>query len=160
MVETQKIDIKKTPKSRLSQINFNDIPFGKVYADHMFMADYKHGDWNNLRVIPYGPMLVSPATPAIHYGQSIFEGLKAYKNERNEALIFRPIDNWKRMNISAERMCMPYLPEDIFMDGIRTLMSWTAHGYLLRMAVLFTFALLCFQQMNTLAYDLRMTSPL
>jgi len=123
MVETQKIEIQKTTKSRLSQVDFRDIPFGKVYADHMFMADFRDGDWKNLRVVPYGKMQVSPATPAIHYGQSIFEGLKAYKNEQNEALVFRPLDNWKRMNISAERMCMPYLPEDIFMEGMRTLID-------------------------------------
>ena len=123
MVETQKIEIQKIAKSRLSQVDFRDIPFGKVYADHMFLADFRDGDWKNLRVVPYGKMLVSPATPAIHYGQSIFEGLKAYKNDQQEALVFRPLDNWKRMNISAERMCMPYLPEDIFMEGIRTLLD-------------------------------------
>ena len=123
MIETLKIEINKTAKSRISEVNFHDIPFGKVYADHMFMADFRNGDWRNLRVVPYGHMLISPATPAIHYGQSIFEGLKAYKNDRGEALIFRPLDNWKRMNISADRMCMPYLPEDIFMEGIHTLME-------------------------------------
>ena len=123
MVETQKIEIQKTTQSRLSQIDFLDLPFGKVFADHMFIADFKKGDWNNLRIVPYGHMLVSPATPAIHYGQSIFEGLKAFKNDQNEALVFRPIDNWKRMNISAERMCMPYLPEDIFMEGMSALMG-------------------------------------
>ncbi|HRI80750.1 MAG TPA: branched-chain amino acid aminotransferase, partial [Cyclobacteriaceae bacterium] len=123
MVETQKIEVLKTTKSRLSQVDFRDIPFGKVFADHMFMADFRDGDWRNLRVVPYGKMQVSPATPAIHYGQSIFEGLKAFKNEQNEALVFRPLDNWKRMNVSAERMCMPYLPEDIFMDGLQTLLE-------------------------------------
>ena len=121
MVDTQNIKTSKVAKSRLSQVDFHDIPFGKVYADHMFMADYRQGDWNNFRVVPYGHMLVSPATPAIHYGQSIFEGLKACKNEKGEALVFRPLDNWKRMNISADRMCMPYLPEDIFMEGLETL---------------------------------------
>ena len=121
MVDTLNIKISKVSKSRLPQLDFHDIPFGKVYADHMFMADYRQGDWSNFRVVPYGHMLVSPATPAIHYGQSIFEGLKAYKNDKGDALVFRPLDNWKRMNISADRMCMPYLPEDIFMEGIETL---------------------------------------
>ena len=122
-MESLKIDIKKTTQSRLKEVDFHNIPFGKVYADHMFMADYSKGDWHNLRVVPYGPITVSPATPAIHYGQSIFEGLKALKNDRGEALVFRSLDNWKRMNISGERMCMPYLPEDIFMDGMRTLIG-------------------------------------
>lgn len=123
MVETQKIEIRKTAKSRLQEVDFNDIPFGKIYTDHMFMADFRKGDWGNLRVVPYGNILVSPATPAIHYGQSIFEGLKAYSNEEKQALVFRPLDNWRRMNISAERMCMPYLPEDVFMEGIQMLIE-------------------------------------
>lgn len=123
MVETLKISISRTPKSRLPGVDFNALPFGKVYADHMFMADFHNGDWGNFRVLPYGHIHVSPATPAIHYGQSIFEGLKAYKNEQGEALVFRPLDNWKRMNVSADRMCMPYLPEDIFMEGIRALLD-------------------------------------
>jgi branched-chain amino acid aminotransferase len=121
MVETLDIKINKVAASRLSQVDFNNIPFGKVYADHMFLADYRNGDWGNFRVVPYGHIQVSPATPALHYGQSIFEGLKAFKNDKGEALVFRPLDNWKRMNISADRMCMPYLPEDIFMEGLETL---------------------------------------
>ncbi|HWA33282.1 MAG TPA: hypothetical protein VG737_04085, partial [Cyclobacteriaceae bacterium] len=123
MVDAVKIEVKKTTKSRLSEVDFNNIPFGKVFADHMFVADFRKGDWRNLRVMPFGHIPVSPATPAIHYGQSIFEGLKAYKNESGDALIFRPLDNWKRMNVSAERMCMPYLPEDVFMEGIRNLLD-------------------------------------
>ena len=121
MVETLDIKVTKVAKSRLSQIDFGNIPFGKVYADHMFLADFRKGDWGNFRVQPYGHILVSPATPALHYGQQIFEGVKAYKGERNETMVFRPLDNWKRMNISADRICMPYLPEDIFMEGMDTL---------------------------------------
>ncbi len=121
MVDTLDIKINKVSTSRLSKVDFNDIPFGKVYTDHMFVADYRKGDWSNFRVVPYGRIEVSPATPALHYGQSIFEGLKAYRNDQGQALVFRPLDNWKRMNISADRMCMPYLPEDIFMEGMETL---------------------------------------
>jgi branched-chain amino acid aminotransferase len=123
MVETQKIDIQKVKQSRISEVDFSNIPFGKIYTDHMFMADYKNGEWNNLRIVPYGYMPISPATPALHYGQSIFEGMKAIKNEANEALIFRPLDNWKRMNISAERMCMPAIPEELFMDSLAALID-------------------------------------
>jgi len=123
MVQTQKIDVQRIQKSRLSQVDFNDLPFGKVFADHMFLADYRDGDWRNLRVMPYGYIPMSPATPAIHYGQSIFEGMKAYGGIQNEALIFRPLANWKRLNESAERMCMPALPEEIFMEGIHSLIE-------------------------------------
>jgi len=123
MVETQNIAVQRVSKSRLPQVDFNELPFGKEYTDHMFMADYKDGSWSNLRIVPYGPMTVSPATPAIHYGQSIFEGLKAYKSEDGKALVFRPLDNWNRLNISAERMCMPTLPEEIFMEGMNMLID-------------------------------------
>ncbi len=123
MVDTLKIEVQKVAKSRLSEVDFKNIPFGKVYTDHMFMADYRNGSWQNFRMVPYGYMPISPATPALHYGQSIFEGLKAYKNAEGEALVFRPLDNWKRMNISAERMCMPALPEELFMEGMSTLID-------------------------------------
>lgn len=122
MVETLKIDIERVGHSRLPQVDFNDLPFGKVYTDHMFIADYRQGDWKNFRIVPYGYMQVSPATPAIHYGQSIFEGMKAYHAATDEVLIFRPHDNWNRMNLSAERMCMPTLPEELFMESLRELL--------------------------------------
>lgn len=123
MVETQKISIQKVRQSRLPEVDFSNIPFGKVYTDHMFMADYRNGEWGNLRIIPYGYMPISPATPALHYGQSIFEGMKALKNSSGDALVFRPTDNWNRMNISAERMCLPYLPEELFMESLSTLID-------------------------------------
>ncbi len=123
MVETQKIDIQRNEKSRLEQVDFNDLPFGKVFADHMFLADYRDGEWKKLRIMPYGYLPISPATPAIHYGQSIFEGMKAFAGSKNEALIFRPLANWKRLNESAERMCMPSLPEEVFMEGILSLIE-------------------------------------
>ena len=130
MVETQNISVQKVSKSKLPLVDFNNLPFGKEYTDHMFITDYKDGEWSNLRVVPFGMMTVSPATPAIHYGQSIFEGLKAYKSEnarlpdgQGKALVFRPHDNWKRLNVSAERMCMPLLPEEIFMEGMNQLID-------------------------------------
>jgi branched-chain amino acid aminotransferase len=123
MVETQKISIQKVKQSRLPEVDFTNIPFGKIYTDHMFMADFRDGDWSNLRIIPYGYMPISPATPALHYGQSIFEGMKALKNANEETLVFRPLDNWNRMNISAERMCMPYVPEELFMDSLSALIE-------------------------------------
>lgn len=123
MVETLKINMERTTRSRLPQVDFSNLPFGKVYSDHMFMADYRDGEWKNLRIVPYGHMSVSPATPAIHYGQSIFEGMKAYHSASGEALVFRPEDNLKRLNISAERMCMPTLPEELFMESLSMLID-------------------------------------
>lgn len=123
MVDTQKISIQRVKQSRVHEVDFANIPFGKIYTDHMFMADFRNGEWGNFRVMPYGYMPISPATPALHYGQSIFEGMKALKNAAGEALVFRPLDNWKRMNVSAERMCMPLLPEELFMEGLSTMID-------------------------------------
>jgi len=124
MVDTLKIATTRTPESRLASTDLSNIPFGKIYTDHMFMADFRGGAWKNFRIMPYGYMPISPATPALHYGQSIFEGMKAYTSANgNEALVFRPLDNWKRMNISAERMCMPTLPEELFMESLTALIE-------------------------------------
>jgi branched-chain amino acid aminotransferase len=89
----------------------------------MLEADYEDGEWKNVEIKPYQPLLLEPSTAAIHYGQSIFEGIKAYKLADGSAAIFRPIDNYKRFNISAARMQMPPVPEDIFMEGMRMLVE-------------------------------------
>ena len=123
MVDSLKIDVQHIKKSRLPEIDFAHLPFGKVYSDHMLMADFADGEWKNFRILPFGKIAVSPATPAIHYGQSIFEGLKAHHGSSGEALIFRPLDNLKRMNISALRMCMPALPEELFMESLSELIA-------------------------------------
>jgi len=120
--ETLNIEIQQLAQSRLHEVDFDNLVFGKHHADHMFVADYANGEWQNLRVVPYGHLSLSPATAALHYGQSIFEGMKAYKNEADEVLLFRPLDNLRRLNRSAERMCMPTLPEEIFMAGLETLL--------------------------------------
>ncbi|MEH0154550.1 branched-chain amino acid aminotransferase [Limibacter armeniacum] len=119
------IKITQTEQSRLPQIDFNDIPFGKHYSDHMFVADYKDGKWQDLRIVPYSDFSLSPTTSALHYGQAIFEGLKAFRNEKNpkEVLVFRPEDNALRLNESAKRMCMPELPTEIFMQGLHKLLD-------------------------------------
>lgn len=123
MVDSLKIEVQRIKKSRLPEIDFAHLPFGKVYSDHMLMADFADGEWKNFRILPFGKIPVSPATPAIHYGQSIFEGLKAYHGHSGEALVFRPLDNLKRMNISAGRMCMPALPEELFMESLAELIA-------------------------------------
>ncbi len=110
-------------KSRISEIDFDNLVFGRSFADHMFVADYIDGQWTDLRIVPYAPMEFSPALMTLHYGQSIFEGLKAYKNEEGEVLVFRPEQNARRINKSAERMCMPEIPEEIFMEGLAELLK-------------------------------------
>lgn len=122
-VFTLDISIKKTGNSRLNELDKNNIEFGKVYSDHMLVADYVDGAWNNAEIIPYGNMQMSPATSFFHYGQAIFEGVKAYKDPEGNPVIFRPQDNWKRMNRSAIRMGMPAIPEELFMEGMRQLID-------------------------------------
>jgi len=110
-------------ESKISEVDFDNIPFGRVFADHMFIIDYEEGEWKNGRIEPYGDLCLSPALSCMHYGQAIFEGMKAYKSPSNEILLFRPLDNHKRLNRSAERMCMPSVPEDIFMSGLELLLN-------------------------------------
>lgn len=120
--EAAKISIKKTEVSRINSVDFNDIKFGKHFSDHMFVANYKNGKWENLEIVPFGNIPISPACAALHYGQAIFEGMKAYKNSQGEVLIFRPLENAKRINISAKRMCIPEIPESIFMEALTELL--------------------------------------
>lgn len=123
MVDTIKISVQKIAKSRVNEFDFSNIPFGKNYTDHMFMADFRDGVWKNARIIPYGNISVSPANPTLHYSHTIFEGLKAHRSEDGEALVFRPIDNLNRLNQSAERMCLAQIPEDFYMESLRTLID-------------------------------------
>ena len=123
MVDTIAIDIQKSAESKLNSVDFNHIQFAKIYSDHMFISKYRNHAWGDHKILPYGKLSVSPATPAIHYGQSIFEGMKAYRSTNGELLLFRPLDNWKRLNISADRMCMPHIPEEIFMEGLNELVK-------------------------------------
>lgn len=117
------IRIEKTSHSKINQVDFKNIQFGKQFSDHMFIADYKDGEWKDLRIVPYAPMEMSPACAAIHYGQSIFEGMKAYKNTDGDIYLFRPEQNARRINLSAERMCMPAIPEELFMDALKQLID-------------------------------------
>jgi len=123
MIAAEMINITKAGHSKLNDINLENIPFGKYFTDHMLEADYEDGEWKNIEIKPYQPLLMAPSIAAIHYGQAIFEGIKAYKNAEGEAYIFRPQDNFKRFNVSAERMQMPQVPEDIFMEGMRMLID-------------------------------------
>jgi branched-chain amino acid aminotransferase len=113
----------KVSDSRVNQVDPLDIKFGKIYSDHMLIADYKDGVWGKAEIVPYDNLVMSPSTTFIHYGQSIFEGIKAYKTPSGEVKIFRPIENWKRFNHSAERMGMPHVSEAIFMDGMKQLIA-------------------------------------
>ncbi len=123
MIAAMDILITKAEQSKLKDLNLENLSFGKYFTDHMLEADYVNGEWKNIEIKPYQPLLLSPATAALHYGQAIFEGIKAYKDKEGNAFIFRPQDNYKRFNISAERMQMPSVPEELFMEGMRKLVE-------------------------------------
>ena len=123
MIGVADIQIRKAGRSKISEVNFDNLPFGRYFTDHMLEADYENGEWKTPQIRPYQPLSMDPSLAALHYGQAIFEGIKAYKNEQGEAFIFRPLDNFNRFNISAERMQMPTVPEDIFMEGMRRLIE-------------------------------------
>lgn len=123
MTSTLNITIQKTAKSRVSEYDINNVPFGKCFSDHMFVAEYKDGKWDTASIMPYGDAPMSYAMSALHYGQAIFEGMKAYKNDKGEVSIFRPVDNFKRLNKSAIRMAMPEIPEELFMGGLMELLK-------------------------------------
>jgi len=119
-METMDFPVTRVKRSRLAETDFDHLPFGKYFSDHMLEADYVDGTWKLAVIKPYQPIMLEPSVMALHYGQAIFEGIKAYRDESG-AFIFRPYDNFKRFNISAERMEMPAVPEDIFIEGMRQL---------------------------------------
>jgi len=122
-VTSSDISITKVKNSRIGEVDPANIQFGKIYSDHMLVACYENGAWGQPEIMPFKNLELSPATTFFHYGQAIFEGIKAYKDPHGNPLVFRPYDNWKRMNRSAERMAMPDVPENIFIDGIRALVD-------------------------------------
>jgi len=116
--------VELTKKSRLPEVDFSNLVFGHSISDHMFVADYLDGEWTSCRIVPYGPMLMSPAIMALHYGQAIFEGMKANKHEiTGEPLLFRPEMHVDRINRSAIRMAMPPIPGEIFLNALHCLLD-------------------------------------
>ena len=123
MIAAVDFNITRVERSKLNQMTLENIPFGKYFTDHMLEVDYEDGEWKTVEIKPYQPLLLSPSLAVLHYGQAIFEGVKAYKDQQGNAQIFRPFENFKRFNISADRMQMPQLPEEIFMEGMRQLVE-------------------------------------
>ncbi|MCJ7468083.1 MAG: branched-chain amino acid aminotransferase [Maribacter sp.] len=119
----QKISVERTKMSKINQIDFDNLSFGNVFTDHMLVCDYKNGVWEAPKIVPYQSLSLDPSAKIFHYGQSIFEGMKAYKDEKDAIWLFRPIENHRRLNISARRMAMPELPEEYFMDGLTALLQ-------------------------------------
>jgi branched-chain amino acid aminotransferase len=130
--QTNKIEIIKAATSKINEVDFENLSFGSVFTDHLFECDFKNGEWQKPVIKPYAPFLVDPSTRVFHYGQAIFEGMKAYKDDKDAIWLFRPDENYKRFNKSAERMAMPEVPEEVFMNGLNQLLqldeAWIKRG--------------------------------
>ncbi len=123
MAETLTIKVEKTQQSKINSIDFNNLPFGQICTDHMLVCDYIDGAWQQPTVVPYQNISLDPAAKIFHYGQSVFEGMKAYKDQDEKVWLFRPLDNYNRINISAKRLAIPEFPENYFMEGLKTLLQ-------------------------------------
>jgi branched-chain amino acid aminotransferase len=123
MQQTVSIKVTPTQHSKINEVNWENLPFGKVFSDHMLVMEYHNGAWHEAEIVPFGPVPMHPAMSAIHYGQSIFEGMKANRTVDGEVVIFRPDMNAKRFAESCERMCMPTIPEDVFVELVRKLVD-------------------------------------
>jgi branched-chain amino acid aminotransferase len=117
------IEIKHIEKSKIASVDFNNLPFGSVYSDHMLTCTFKDGKWQEPIITPFEPISLDPSAKIFHYGQSIFEGMKAYKDAEGTTLLFRPLENCKRLNKSAERLVIPQISEEIFMSGLKALLK-------------------------------------
>ena len=115
--------VHKAAQSKIQSVDWDNLPFGKIFTDHMFVMEYANGAWQQGEILPFGPIDMHPAMSAIHYGQSIFEGMKAYRNKANEVVLFRPELNAQRFAESAARMCMPAVPEDLFLEAVKQLVQ-------------------------------------
>ncbi len=121
--ETATMKITLTNQSHINDVDWDNIPFGRVFSDHMLVMDYANGEWKQPEILPFGNISLNPATSALHYGQSVFEGMKANKAENGDVFMFRPEMNAKRFNESCARMCMPTIPVDVFVELIRKLVD-------------------------------------
>lgn len=117
------IHIKKVKESKAKDLNFNDIPLGRTFTDHMFLCTYENEAWQTPKIVPMGALSTHPAAMALHYGQAIFEGMKATIDANGTPMLFRPEQNAKRLNFSARRLGMPEFPEELFVEALKILVD-------------------------------------
>ncbi|MBF6642001.1 branched-chain amino acid aminotransferase [Flavobacterium sp. J49] len=126
------IDIVRASASKIKDVDFENLAFGNTFTDHMLVCDFREGQWQKPIIKPYEPFLIDPSAKVFHYGQAIFEGMKAYKDENDDVWLFRPDENLHRFNKSAKRMAMPEVPEDIFLGGLNAILDlerdWVKKG--------------------------------
>ncbi len=119
-------------KSKIDNVDFENLQFGKIFTDHLFVCKYSNNSWNDGEIMPYKDFLISPSARVFHYGQAIFEGMKCYRSDNDSLILFRPDENFKRFNKSSSRMAIPEIPEKIFFDGLTELLridkDWVKKG--------------------------------
>ncbi len=129
---SQAIDIQRVETSNIGKVDFENLTFGNTFSDHMFECDYKNGEWQNPTIKPYGPLTISPAAKVFHYGQAVFEGMKAFKDSDGKIWLFRPEENFIRINKSSKRMAIPEFPREIFFEALTSLIrldkDWVKPG--------------------------------
>jgi len=117
------INVQKINTSKITDVDFNNLVFGREFSDHMFECDFIDGAWQNPTIKPYGPMLIEPAAKVFHYGQAVFEGMKAYKDQAGEVFLFRPDQNLERINKSSKRLAIPEFPAELFQEALHTILN-------------------------------------
>ncbi|MGB3590554.1 MAG: branched-chain amino acid aminotransferase [Nonlabens sp.] len=132
MTSTSAIVVDKVSESKIKNVDFETLTFGKTFTDHMLECTWRNGEWHDVIIKPYGPIQVEPSIKVFHYGQAIFEGMKAFNDGKGNVHLFRPEDNWKRFNESAKRLAMPEIPKEVFLGGIKELVNmdreWVRSG--------------------------------
>ena len=127
------IDVVEAKTSKIDSVDFDHLVFGNVFTDHMMECDYIDGQWQNPVIKPYGPIQLDPSAKVFHYGQAIFEGMKAFKDDEDQVWLFRPMANIERFNKSSKRLAIPEFPEDLFLEGLETLIDldrdWVKKGF-------------------------------
>jgi len=126
------IDIVKASSTKIDTVDFENLVFGNIFSDHMLTCDFRNGAWEKPLIKPYEPFMLDPSAKVFHYGQAIFEGMKAYKHNDDSVWLFRPDQNFDRFNKSAVRLAMPEVPENLFIDGLKQLLdierAWVRSG--------------------------------
>lgn len=120
---TATIPVERTKHSRIRDVDFSNLEFGKHISDHMLLAEYSSGKWNAASIVPFGELRMTPAILSLHYGQAVFEGLKAFKRKDGSLTVFRAQRHLERFNKSLDRMCMPRVPEELWFTGLTALIE-------------------------------------
>lgn len=117
------LELELVPRSRREEVDFDDLGFGNVFSDHMFSMEWEDGAWRRPRIVPYGPIAMEPANATLHYGQAVFEGLKAFRGGDGRIRIFRPDMNARRLEASCDRLCVPRVPPEVFIGAVERLVA-------------------------------------